>query len=403
MCPRPIPRDSFPKTYCLIAPERAQMTKDIATSLKNVAMFFEEGDERWLWYLFGRPVAGERERRWVGRSDGKGNMKMSRLEELPNELLDIIIELLDKQGVLALGLSSAVFWPIVLHHVHTTYRNQVGSWAGLRVAFQGSYSYSLPQPFYDEELNKIIDPSTYSIRLWTWRWSSRFESGRNLNYITPSEQEWLDIATAAEQRNWYPFLPADWVNIKQDLSCSYMFPQDRVWVLRNLTTREYVRSDQLCPKLKQPKKRRMRFSASITFLNLFDRSPKPIPKLPFDESPVTLGQVLLLLTCWSTSIQWPEPMLHFQQGVWAGHQFDLVALDEHYDAPDAADWANVSEAAVHDAANVRTWANHLVGNGFRADRGNSGHWNMMKEQRLKYHHWCGKPGEESNFGRPKNF
>jgi hypothetical protein len=33
--------------------------------------------------------------------------------------------------------------------------------------------------------------------------------------------------------------------IEKDISQTYLYPQDKVWVLRNLTTRQFISSDQL--------------------------------------------------------------------------------------------------------------------------------------------------------------
>ncbi|KAF2190231.1 hypothetical protein K469DRAFT_699837 [Zopfia rhizophila CBS 207.26] len=54
-----------------------------------------------------------------------------------------------------------------------------------------------------------------------------------------------------------------------------------------------------------------------------------VPTVPFDARLVTFAHILLLMICYSTKVSYLERILRFHRGFWAGHGFDIVALDAH--------------------------------------------------------------------------
>lgn len=75
---------------------------------------------------------------------------LSALEGLSNELLDMIIEQLEREKVdiIAIGLSSQRLWQVVLRYIHAGYLKCAAPWAGKKMAFQGTYSTDLPEVSY---------------------------------------------------------------------------------------------------------------------------------------------------------------------------------------------------------------------------------------------------------------
>lgn len=83
-----------------------------------------------------------------------------------------------------------------------------------------------------------------------------------------------------------------------------LYPPDRPWVLRNLTTKEYVRAEAIAI------------------------SPEYIhgPEISY----MGFGEVVLPRISWSAEAD-PEARhpANLRQGVWAGHRFEIITLDRH--------------------------------------------------------------------------
>ncbi len=122
------------------------------------------------------------------------------------------------------------------------------------------------------------------------------------------------------------FSERDWQQIKQDLYQSYLYhtDEDQVWVLRNLTTREYVRSDQL----DLPSNSVLRDSPQVKETRLISSKLRKIWKAVKGEK----ERPLLVLTCYlgiDVHIVHDEQYSIFNEAPWLSHAFDLVTLEEH--------------------------------------------------------------------------
>lgn len=96
------------------------------------------------------------------------------------------------------------------------------------------------------------------------------------------------------------------------------FPSAQSWILRNLTTKEYVRSEAIAIK------------------------PEHI-RGPFIDG-IGFGEVVLSRICWSrddhTGMAYQGKI---RQGVWAGHKFDITTIGRHQkDQPGESEWKDVS-------------------------------------------------------------
>jgi hypothetical protein len=107
---------------------------------------------------------------------------------------------------------------------------------------------------------------------------------------------------------------------------SQFYPEDVPWILRNLTTREYVRSDAIAMK------------------------PEHIhgPNIDF----LGFGEVVLSRICWSSD---PSVNMAYNgnihRGVWAGHCFDITTRARH-EQDVKEEWKDVSEEVAKEIASI---------------------------------------------------
>lgn len=113
--------------------------------------------------------------------------------------------------------------------------------------------------------------------------------------------------------------PIDKAEIKssfEDLKTRDVYPANQPWILRNLTTKEFVRADgiALAPQL----------------IN----GP--------DIRGIGFAELLILKTLWTNTA---NVLGCNPRGVWAGHRFDITTVDRHQKemARSASQWADISE------------------------------------------------------------
>ncbi|KAI1357583.1 hypothetical protein F5Y08DRAFT_324013 [Xylaria arbuscula] len=100
---------------------------------------------------------------------------------------------------------------------------------------------------------------------------------------------------------------------------SAYFPKDQSWILRNLTTKEFVRPEPIALKPKY-----------ISGPNIWV---------------VGFGEVVMLRTCWSSA---PSDVrinntVGPPRGVWAGYRFDITTIARHESDMDSSEWTDVSD------------------------------------------------------------
>lgn len=111
---------------------------------------------------------------------------------------------------------------------------------------------------------------------------------------------------------------------------STYLPRDHPWILRNLTTKEYVRSE------------------AIALRPEFIRGP--------DIAVIGFGEVVLSRICWSTSDSInTSDTSNISRGVWAGHRFDITTVARHRNESKGADWSDVSHEVASEIAGI--WEN----------------------------------------------
>ena len=108
------------------------------------------------------------------------------------------------------------------------------------------------------------------------------------------------------------------------------FPENKKWVLRNLTTKEFVTADAIAIK-------------------------PYLVKGPLIYG-LGFGEVVLSRICWSSDrvVGLPDELL-FHRGVWAGHRFDIVTTEKlHMERGEGGGdlWKDVSEEVVKEMETI---------------------------------------------------
>jgi hypothetical protein len=419
--------DYFPLRFALICLDTHQIQYlNSHRDLDYLGGFFETDPPSWvrrtwwLWTWFARPVADTQRAQAYNPSC---RAAPAVIEQLPNELLDQIFDHLseDKQDVLALGMCSASLWSLVHRRVQKDYERYSSTWAGKRAVYMGlgdyeEYLFSFginpteeTQPLYSDLV--VLQKSAFALNAP----EAQPQTTKSI------AQEWADGLASA--KCWNGFSTAAWDCIEQDLSPS-MFPQDRVWVLRNLTTCEFIRSDKLQPASRRaptneastPGATGHKLSRAVKMMSMLKQgatafSPKKAkkrdaadgtPSSASDTTPLTFVQIFLVLTSHSREVPHDERCFEFQEGRWAGHAFDIVTWDVHVAETKPHEWADVSELAVDDVANLRHWVQQLQlvpgSRGFTHDHEPLPRrlWQRVSEDRRMFHDWEGLETQSSS-------
>jgi hypothetical protein len=174
--------------------------------------------------------------------------KLSTLESLLNEILDMIIENLlpEKSDVIAFGFSSERLWPLVRRHIQREVLKSAAPWAGKKIAFQGSYSTDLPASFLEDGLaKKIIGGDGFGEMCDARRvfWGGATGKFKSPPTLKNEQLEWRGAVIGHAGTILIP--DSWWKELEKDMDCTLFFPQEQPWILRNLTTRESVSSETL--------------------------------------------------------------------------------------------------------------------------------------------------------------
>jgi hypothetical protein len=263
------------------------------------------------------------------------------LECLPAELLKMVFddEVLEKQDIVALGLCSQIFWQHMLRHVESVYRKFAAPWAGTEIACTGTYLTDLPESFEKDNLamDTVIDKNwpAYMVlaRRFNWAAWSEFQP-------PPENQQDAWRSALHVHRNTAAIPDSHWPKLEEDILCGNLFPQIHPhlfpnlpprspgWVLRNLTTKEYVR---MCAS--------SRHKGEYAVLNA--------PWLRLDD-------VLIMSICWTSSSN-PLPDLKsgidLNRGKWAGHRFEIVMVEAS--SAEADGWKDATGEMVSEARELR--------------------------------------------------
>lgn len=324
MCPTCMdPTQQSPQHWQIIVPRLKQIydfSSDCHRHLKNPsALLFTPCN---YWDAWSKLVRPPRFAQW--RSAQRCSIPhliapASTIERLPPEILGLIIasSALLESDVVAFGLASPVFWPHVLHHVACDCKDAIVSWAGAEIANMGSFLTDLPLPFEKDSLLALsVSPVSDHGSMCT---------ARLLNYATWSEYKLVGVPPQAQWKA--AFGCQDDVIAKEHgadffaaIAAISRVALTKAWVLRNLTTRGYVRCR-------------------------FDTDTERV-FVETDLLRVSLEDVLLLRFCWTL-----KDRLYYlvERGCWAGHAFDIVLSEEEMPAMKSRGWKDITDEIVDEA------------------------------------------------------
>ncbi|KAI1651761.1 uncharacterized protein F4817DRAFT_80896 [Daldinia loculata] len=333
--------------FCLVAP-RARKYRHFRANLEQI-LFERDLIEKLedLVYLLAVPLKSHQ--RTISSSvytSQYTNMNNSPIGifRLPREIhLKIFAELADARDCTTLGLTSVYFWSLALPVLHDKWAAYLGPWAGEKIVCVGDLVKANDYPpglFSDAEILSFDQPEIRAaldlgsffdepkpVTLYDF---SVFVMGRHQRLGTiwkgTEETELLIrcINSFADHSLVFNGPPKhDFKNFKEH--CFY--PRDQPWVLRNLTTKEFVRSEAIALKPE------------------FIQGPR-IRGIGFPH-------VILSRICWSSV---PNAdiggLTEITRGVWAGHCFDITQLSKHIEMTRGETWIDVSSEVMDDISRI---------------------------------------------------
>jgi len=266
------------------------------------------------------------------------------LSNLPLELHRLIFSFIeDIKDVISLSITNQYFLSIGRECLEDYYTSHFGQWAGTNIVCVGhdvKPSDYPPGLFSNEELEVLQQKSTdipddwrypdegavrnepFTLEHFTYPTVSMIEEPTNsLNNIICYLMGSCIRRGISKDPAFFHIEPHFWVTNET------YFPTDQQWILRNLTTRQIVRSD-------------------ATALSPDYISGPNIRVLGF-------GEVVMSRICWSTSsCVSMKDTTNISRGVWAGHCFDINTLSRHKAETRGEEWIDVSEEVAKEIASI---------------------------------------------------
>ncbi|KAI1194472.1 hypothetical protein F5X97DRAFT_310967 [Nemania serpens] len=269
------------------------------------------------------------------------------LSSLPPELHLLIFSFIgDITDIISLGITNQYFWSIgrerLDDYISSTY---FGRWAGMNIVCVGEDvkpNHYPPGLFSTKEL-EVLRQETVVVLPYDWDSDDdSFDAQAFPNrpftlhdFTDPSVSMIEDSGHLSSMYGLhagcyrrginydpgYKYIRREFHNIKEE---TYL-PTDQLWILRNLTTKEIVRSDAIA------------------------LSPDYI------EGPhirvLGFGEVIMLRICWSTELPTGfRNTPNIIEGVWAGHCFDITTLSKHEAETRGEKWRDVSDEVAREIA-----------------------------------------------------
>lgn len=249
---------------------------------------------------------------------------------LPTEIQELVFDLLgndDIEDVVCLGMTNSYFWPMARKRLHMHLLSFLGCWAGENIVCPGEYLEpgDFPPGLFsaeeEEQLRqtKIVprpDPDGYDTdddqepRLITLCDLTDGEPERHVSIQGRSFEIYFNCVDR-DSREYLKF-----TTVFRDFTLDEpdFYPNDETWILRNLTTHEYVRPNALVQRRRGDYR-------------------------PYFEYP-GFGEVMISRISWSSS-SINKTSIH--RGPWAGHRFDITTWSRHEEEALTEQWSDISE------------------------------------------------------------
>ncbi|KAG5925158.1 hypothetical protein E4U61_002272 [Claviceps capensis] len=240
----------------------------------------------------------------------------------------------------AAGVTNRYFWSIARKYVARDFMRSLGVWAGQQLITVGDYldidDYP-PGLFATEEDKEILlrtrtengvdQLPVGQRRVDLYAIVCKFKREVPRAMVRLLDRDSTILSTLAQD----PCYRA--VGNEIHLQRDDFYPQDEVWILRNLTTHQYVRRE---PLELQPGLAHGPFVRGIGF-----------------------GSVVLSRISWSTdsSVSLQDPTGRIHRAPWAGHRFDITTMTRHEKLTAGQNWTDVSEELVEEVTAI--WSTEL--------------------------------------------
>jgi hypothetical protein len=254
---------------------------------------------------------------------------------LPEEMKIEIFKHVETQGLVTEGLADPNICGLARYILEKRFKGQLGAWAGNRIVCWGSDNN--PGDYPKGSVSNIM-----TMEFGVNKYSNFMRSGEDDaldtlwgNGSTPTFEEHKDRSSDPKFASLPDLVYNSWIQPDDfdlpkvfqqgwsgndvdfitgldghqiTLKESYFYPTDQPWILRNLTTKEYVRADAIALK------------------------PDYIHG-PFIDN-IGFGEVVLFRTIWSSKkdcgLEWDDVSDNdHHRGVWAGHAFDITTVARH--------------------------------------------------------------------------
>ncbi|KAI0854873.1 hypothetical protein F4860DRAFT_498068 [Xylaria cubensis] len=258
---------------------------------------------------------------------------------LPTEIHCLVFDHIEYiEDTICLGFTNKYFLILAQRYLDDYYMSFFGTWSGENIVCVGDDVEPDDYParlFSTEELDNLRPLRTNVLRGDIVRCNTPFALSHFADPSVSDIEDFVDPIAEARRLLKYckslgkgkdpEFAARGWRIIPGE---STYCPEDQPWILRNLTTKEFVRPEPIAIK------------------------PEYIhgPKIWL----VGFGEVVMLRTCWSSA---PSNVrinntIGPPRGVWAGHRFDITTLAEHEGGIDSAEWTDVSDEVAREISEV---------------------------------------------------
>ncbi|OTA85626.1 hypothetical protein M434DRAFT_400125 [Hypoxylon sp. CO27-5] len=282
------------------------------------------------------------------------------LVTLPREIqLMIFGELEHVENRLALGLTNKYFFTLALSVIHDEFASRMASWAGTNILYVGDGGPMGDYPpglFSEEEKHAKIMEVVEEHDIFGGEYLNHFRLfhyGSPVLGVVQAPHTWdmwthfsrcLDRCKEGIDTERSLFERSGVVkSLTENFNIARFYAWDQPWVLRNLTTKEFVRDDAIALEKE--------FISGPTILG------------------IGFGHALMARICWapndSVVIRYSP---NITRGVWAGHCFEITTLAKHVEATKGEVWVDVGLQVASEIAQIWTsrygpdWRDYVVGN-----------------------------------------
>jgi hypothetical protein len=167
-------------------------------------------------------------------------------------LHDLIFEELDIKGVILLSLTNQYLFNLGQKHIRNCVISHLAPWAGESIICIGDYIEAgdyPPSMLQDEELRQILNLDEGSKQTSLHDFLYECKEVRSDVWYPEVFDHLLSRSEGFFREYFWMTKPlGDWMCSAVSPQLSQFYPKEQPWILRNLTTREYVRADAIALK-----------------------------------------------------------------------------------------------------------------------------------------------------------